>query len=259
MSYQNILVEVRDTTQIITLNRPKVLNSLNTQVRGELDQAFTEAETNKGIRAVVVTGSGRAFAAGKDVPEFIGQGGDGMSAISRADHKLFFRILNFSKPVIAAINGFALGGGLELAMSCHIRVAAESAVMGQPEIALGAIPGAGGTQLLPRLVGRGIALYYLLTGENINTQEAYRLGLVDKVVPDDKLMINALAIAKVIGQKAPIAARLILEGVNCGMELNLEKGLELEEELWRKCGQTEDFNEAIKAFTEKRTVVFKGR
>ena len=144
-------------------------------------------------------------------------------------------------------------------MSCHIRVAAESAILGQPEISLGAIPGAGGTQLLPRLIGSGAALYYLLTGENISAQEAYRLGLVDKLVPDDKLMVTALAIAKVIGQKAPVAARLILEAVNKGAGLSLDKGLELEEELWRQCGATEDFNEAIKAFIEKRQVVFKGR
>ncbi len=259
MSYENILVEVRDTTQIITLNRPRVLNSLNSQVRTELVQAFTDAEAKDNIKAVVITGSGRAFAAGKDIPEFVGQGGDGMAAISRADHQAFAKIRKLTKPVIAAVNGMALGGGLELAMSCHIRVAAEDAVLGQPEVGLGAIPGAGATQLLPRLIGTGAALYYLLTAENIPAQEAYRLGLVDKVVPGDKLMVTALAIAKVIGQKAPIAAKLILEAVNKGMDLSLDKGLELEEELWRQAGATEDFNEAIKAFSEKRPVVFKGR
>ena len=144
-------------------------------------------------------------------------------------------------------------------MSCHIRVASERAILGQPEIALGAIPGAGGTQLLPRLAGRGAALYYLLTGENISAQEAFRLGLVDKVVPEDKLMVTALAIATVIGQKAPVAAKLILEAVNKGLELSLDQGLELEEEQWRQCGATEDSNEAIKAFMEKRPLVFKGR
>jgi len=259
MGNQNLLIEVRDNTEIITLNRPKVLNSLNGQLMAELGEAFADIEAKDNVKAIVITGSGRAFAAGKDIPEFLDKGGEGMAAISRGDHQILSKIRNSTKPVIAAINGIALGGGLELAMSCHIRVASELAILGQPEILLGAIPGAGGTQLLPRLIGRGAALYYLLTGENINAQEAYRLGLVDKVVPEDKLMVTALAIARVMGQKAPIAAKLILEAVNRGMELGLDKGLELEEELWRKCGETEDFNEAIKAFLGKRPVIFKGR
>ncbi len=259
MSNQNLLIEVRDSTLLITFNRPKALNALNIQVRGELEQAFVDAEANENIRVVVITGNGRAFGAGKDIPEFIGLGGDGMAADSREDHRVFGKIRNLTKPVIAAINGIALGAGLEIAMSCHIRVAADTAIMGQPEVGLGGIPGAGGTQLLPRLIGTGAALYYLLTGENISAQEAYRLGLVDKVVPADKLMVTVLAIAKVIGQKGRIASTLILETVTRGMRLTLDEGLALEEEQWRICGATEDWNEALKSFMERKPIVFKGR
>lgn len=259
MSNQNLLIETKDSTQIITLNRPKALNALNTQVRRELEQAFDDAEANENIRVVVITGSGRAFGAGKDIPEFVGKGGDGMAADSREDHRVFGKIRNLTKPVIAAINGIALGAGLEIAMSCHIRVAADTAIMGQPEVGLGGIPGAGGTQLLPRLIGTGAALYYLLTGENISAQEACRLGLVDKVVPADKLMVTVLAIAKVIGQKGLIASKLILEAVTKGMRLTLDEGLALEEEQWRICGVTEDWNDGIKSFMERKPIVFKGR
>jgi enoyl-CoA hydratase/carnithine racemase len=258
MSNQNLIIELKDSTQIITLNRPNALNAFNKQMRAELEQAIDDAEADKKVKVVVVTGNGRALGAGKDLPEFVGNGGDGMAADSREDHRVFGKIRNLTKPVIAAINGIALGGGLELAMSCHIRVAADTAIMGQPEVGLGGIPGAGGTQLLPRLIGTGAALYYLLTGENISAQEAYRLGLVDKVVSADKLMVTALAIAKVIGRKGPIASKLILEAVIKGMRLTLDEGLELEAEQWRICGTTKDWNEAIKSFMEKKPVVFRG-
>jgi len=259
MSNQNLLIEMKDSTQIITLNRPQVLNALNKQVRMELEQALADAEANKKVKVIVITGSGRAFGAGKDIAEFVGLSGDELSADSREDHRVFGKIRNLSKPVIAAINGMALGGGLELAMSCHIRVAVDTAIMGQPEVGLGAIPGAGGTQLLPRLIGTGAAFYYLLTGENIPAQEAHRLGLVDKVVPADKLMVTVLAIAKVMGQKGPIASKLILEAVNKGRELSLEEGLKLEEEQVRKCGASKDFQTGVKAFIERRPPLFEGR
>ncbi len=259
MSYQNLLTEVKDTTEIITLNRPKVLNSLNIATRAELERAIDEVEARDDVKVVIFTGAGRAFGAGKDIPEFIGNGGDGMAADSAEDHRVFGKIRNISKPTIAAINGIALGGGFELAMSCHIRVAADTAIMGLPEVGLGGIPGAGGTQLLPRLIGKGAALYHILTAESIPAQEAYRLGLVQKVVPADKLMVTALAIAKVISQKGPIASKLILEAVVKGYELPLEEGMNLESEQWRKCGATEDWNQAIKSFMEKKPIVFKGR
>jgi len=226
MNGSNLIIEVNDRVEIITLNRPKALNALNWEIVDELGQAVVDAEANADINAIIITGVGRAFAAGADISEMVGKGGEGMAAISRHDHECFSKIRNSTKPVIAAINGIALGGGCELAMSCHIRIASERAIFGQPEVGLGAIPGAGGTQLLPRLIGRGAALYYLLTGENIPAQEAYRLGLVDKVVPEDKLMVTALAIARVIGQKGAVAVRLIIEAGNKGMELSVEKGLE---------------------------------
>lgn len=260
MSEENVVIsEVRDTTEIITLNRPRVFNSLNSEVVSELEKAIDTAVSKDGVKVIVITGNGKAFAAGKDISEFVEKGGDGMAAISNNDQRIFGKIRNSVKPVIAAINGMALGGGLELAMSCHIRVASERAILGQPEVGLGAIPGAGGTQLLPRLIGKGAGLYYLLTGENIPAEEAYRLGLVDKIVPADKLMVTSLAIAKVIGKKGPIASRLILEAVNKGMELKIDEALALEVELWRKCGATEDFNAAIEAFMSKKPVEFKGK
>lgn len=254
-----ILKEVQDNIEIVTLNRPKVLNSLNTKIYAELESIIDEAIAKDNIKSVIITGSGRAFAAGQDITEFVDKGGEGMAAMSASSHQILGKIRNLNKPAIAAINGMALGGGLELAMSCHIRIASENAILGLPEVGLGAIPGAGGTQLLPRLIGKGSALYYLLTGENIPSQEAFRLGLVDKVVPADKLMVTSIAIAKVIGQKGPIAVKLILEAVNKGIELPMDKALEVEEEQWRKCGETEDFNSAIKAFAEKKPVVFKGK
>jgi len=260
MSEENVVIsEVRDTTEIITLNRPRVFNSLNSEVVSELEKAIDTAVSKDGVKVIVITGNGKAFAAGKDISEFVEKGGDGMAAISNNDQRIFGKIRNSVKPVIAAINGMALGGGLELAMSCHIRVVSERAILGQPEVGLGAIPGAGGTQLLPRLIGKGAGLYYLLTGENIPAEEAYRLGLVDKIVPADKLMVTSLAIAKVIGKKGPIASRLILEAVNKGMELKIDEALALEVELWRKCGATEDFNAAIEAFMSKKPVEFKGK
>ncbi len=255
----NLIVEKSDGIEIISLNRPKAFNALNWQVVSEIEEAVGEAERLDSVKVIIITGSGRAFAAGADITDFAGKDGEGMFSITHHDHECFLKIMRCTKPIIAAINGPALGGGLELAMSCHIRVASETAIFGLPEISLGAIPGGGGTQLLPRLIGKGAALYYMLTGENISAPEAYRLGLIDKIVPQDKLMVTATAIARVITQKAPIAARLILEAVNKGLELDLASSLKIEEELWRKCGDTEDFQEGVKAFMEKRPVVFKGR
>ena len=254
-----LIIEKSYGIETVTLNRPKALNALNWQVVSELEEAIGKAEESGDVKAIIITGSGRFFGAGADIAEFAGKDGEGMFSITHHDHECFLKLIRSSKPIIAAINGPAFGGGLELAMSCHIRVASETAIFGLPEVSLGAIPGGGGTQLLPRLTGKGAALYYLLTGENIPAPEAYRLGLIDKIVPPDKPMVTAMAIARVITQKAPIAVRLILEAVNKGLELDLASSLKIEEELWRKCGDTEDFQEGVKAFMEKRPVVFKGR
>lgn len=259
MAEEHLLFEIGGGVETITLNRPKSLNALNAQVTADLHKAIEDAEANDQVRVIVITGTGRAFVAGADIAEFVGKGGDFQESNSHGSHECFLKIMNCSKPIIAAINGFALGGGCELAMCCHITVAADNAFFGQPEIAIGAIPGGGGTQLLPRMIGKGPALYYLLTGENISAQEAHRLGLIDKIVPQDEVMVTAMAIAKVIARKAPIAKKLIIEGVNKGMELDLKSGFTLEEKLWKKCGDSEDFQNAIQSFMEKKPIVFKGK
>jgi enoyl-CoA hydratase len=259
MADQNLFFETDEGVITITLNRPKALNALNLEVVAELQKAIEEAEQNDDIRVIVITGAGRAFVAGADIMEFLDQDGDFMAAHSHQVHQCFLKIINCSKPVIAAINGVALGGGLELAMACHYRVASEKCVFGQPEVMLGAIPGGGATQTLPRLIGKSAATYYLLTGENITAVDAYRLGIVDKLVAPDMVMVTAMAIAKVIARKAPIAVRLMLEGVTKGFGLELSAALELEESLWRRNGNTEDFQNGVKAFTQKKPVVFKGK
>lgn len=259
MKEKNILIDINEGVETITLNRPKSLNALNLKVVDELFNAFDEAEKNSDVNVIVVTGAGRAFIAGADVIEMVDKDGDFMASHSRKVHQCFLKIIKCSKPVIAAVNGLALGGGLELAMACHYRVVSEKAILGQPEVNLGAIPGGGGTQTLPRLIGKSAAIYYLLTGENITAQDAYRLGIADRLVAPDMVMVTAMAIAKVIAKKAPIAVKIILEGVTKGFELDLESALELEENLWRKNGNTEDFQNGVKAFSEKKPIVFKGK
>lgn len=259
MAEEALLFDVKEGVETITLNRPKALNALNLQVVADLHKGMDEAEKNDDVRVVVITGAGRAFVAGADIMEMVDQNGDFMAHHSRQVHQCFLKIINFSKPVIAAINGLALGGGLELAMSCHYRVASDQAVFGQPEVMLGAIPGGGGTQLLPRLIGKSAATYYLLTGENITAADAYRLGIVDRLVPSDMVMVTAMAVAKVIARKAPIAVRLMLEGVTKGYGMGLDSALDFEESLWRRNGNTEDFQNGVKAFSQKKPIVFKGK
>lgn len=259
MAEEALLFEVGEGVETITLNRPKALNALNLQVVADLHKAILAAEENDDVRVIVITGAGRAFVAGADIMEMVDRDGDFMASHSRQVHQCFLRIINCSKPVIAAINGLALGGGLELAMACHYRIASEKSVLGQPEVMLGAIPGGGGTQLLPRLIGKSAATYYLLTGENIPASDAYRLGIVDRLVPPDMVMVTAMAVAKVIARKAPIAVRLMLEGVREGFNLDLASALDLEESLWRRNGNTEDFQNGVKAFSQKKPVVFKGK
>jgi enoyl-CoA hydratase len=259
MGDQNLLIEITDGIKVITINRPKALNAFNFQVTTDLENAITSGEADDEVKVMVITGAGRAFVAGADIAEMVDKDGDFQESKSRHDHECFLKIVNCTKPIIAAINGFAIGAGCELAMCCHIRVASENAFFAQPEISIGAIPGGGGTQTLPRHIGKGPAIYYLLTGENIPAQEAYRLGLIDKIVRHDEVMVTAMAIAKVIVRKAPIARRLIMEGVNKGMELDLKSGFTLEEKLWKKCGDSEDFKNAMRSFIEKKPIVFQGR
>ncbi len=254
-----IIVENKDGIRLITLNRPRALNALNWQVMTELGKIVQDAQSDATVRVMVLTGAGKAFAAGADIIEMVGKDGKGMGKIAHHYHGTIRKIYHSVKPIIAAINGFALGGGLEIAMASHIRIIADTAAVGLPEVGLGAVPGAGGTQFLPRLIGRGAALYYLLTGENIRAADALRLGLVQKVVPLDELMVTAMAIAKVITQKGSIAASLIIEGVDRGEGLEIDKAFAIEEDLQRRVGDTEDFQEATKAFSEKRPITFNGR
>ena len=258
--FQNLTYEKKGAIAYVTVNRPKVLNALNRATLEELQAAFTSAQTDEAVRVVILTGAGeKAFIAGADIGELAQlEPLTGMESVRRGQAVLDL-IENLGKPTIACINGFALGGGCEIAMACSMRLASENAKLGQPEPKLGLIPGYGGTQRLPRLVGKGIAMQLLLSGENITAQEALRIGLVNEVVPLAELMGRAEAIANKIIANAPRAVQLILEAVNRGLEVSLAEGLYLEASLFAVGCATEDKSEGTKAFLEKRAAQFKGR
>jgi enoyl-CoA hydratase len=260
MAYENLLVERDDSVLIITLNRPKVLNALNSATLLELDQVIGEAKLDQSVRAIVLTGAGdRAFVAGADINELAVQTPVGGRDHARRGQALFDRIERLGKPVIAAVNGFALGGGCELAMACTIRLASDTAKFGQPEINLGLIPGYAGSQRLPRLVGRGRALELLLTGAQIGAEEAWRIGLVNRVVPAATLAAEARALAKDLAAKAPVAVRYILDAVASGVEMPFAEAQDHEATLFGLVSTTEDMREGTKAFLEKRKPEFTGR
>jgi len=262
MAYENVLVErhADDLVLTITINRPAVLNALNAQVLAELDRALTDARDDDGVRVVIITGAGeKAFVAGADIKELAVQTPVTGREHARHGQALFNRLEHLGKPVIAAINGFALGGGCELAMACAIRLAADTAKIGQPEINLGLIPGYAGTQRLPRLVGRGRALELLLTGAQITADEAFRIGLVNRVVPAANLMAEARALAKTLASKPPIAVRYMLEAVAAGLEMSLADAQDYEATLFGLVATTEDMREGTGAFLDKRKPAFKGR
>jgi enoyl-CoA hydratase len=256
----NVLYETKDGIAYVTLNRPKVLNALNTPTWRDLRTAFETARDDTEVRGVILNGAGdKAFIAGADIGELAH-----VSAVEAENSSSFGQavldlIENLGKPVIAAINGFALGGGCETAMACTIRVASENAKFAQPEVTLGLIPGGGGTQRLPRLIGKGRALQLILSGEMISAQEAYRIGLVNEVVPAADLMARAEAILKQISSNAPIAVKYALEAANKGMEMSLSQGLSLEASYFGLCAATEDKTEGTTAFLEKRPPQFHGR
>src|SRR5215212_67462 len=260
MAFDNLLIERDGAVAIATINRPTVLNALNAATIDELRRAMLEFKNDETVRAIVLTGAGaKSFVAGADINELAVQ-----SPISGREHALagqhvFDLIENLGKPVIAAINGFALGGGCELAMACTLRVAADTARLGQPEINLGLIPGYGGTQRLSRLVGRGRALELLLRGHQIDAAEALRIGLVDRVVPGAELMAAALALAMELAAKAPVAARAILEAVHKGLQMPFAEGQAYEATLFGLVATTEDMQEGTRAFLEKRRPAFRGR
>jgi enoyl-CoA hydratase len=260
MSYENILVEIREPIAVLTLNRPKVLNALNAATFHELNKALAELIANPAVRAILLTGSGeKAFAAGADIQELAQISAIDGQALALSGQHLFDRIESCGKPVIACVNGFALGGGCELALACTFRIASETAKFGQPEVKLGLLPGYGGSQRLPRLVGKGAALKLLLTGEMIPALEALRIGLVEEVVAPDQLLARGEQIAGTIATQAPLAVEKCLEAVHAGYDLPLRQALDLEASLFGLCCATEDKAEGTKAFLEKRPAVWKGR
>jgi len=260
LTFDTLLVERDGAVAIVTINRPKVLNALNAQTLDELRRAILDLRRDETVRAVVVTGAGeKSFVAGADINELAQLSSTAAREHARAGQHVFDLVEHLGKPVIAAINGFALGGGCELAMACTLRVAADTAKLGQPEINLGLIPGYGGSQRLARLVGRGRALELLLSGDPITAQEAHRLGLVNRVVAAADLLSEAKQIAAALAAKAPLAARYILEAVTQGLEMPLAEAQVYEATLFGLAAATEDMREGTRAFLEKRKPEFKGR
>jgi enoyl-CoA hydratase len=258
--YQNLLYSSTDSIAVVVINRPEVRNALNAATLDELGDAFRQIQDDSSIRCVILSGAGeKAFVAGADIHEITGLNAEEGERFARRGQAVFDRIESLGKPVIAAVNGYALGGGCELAMACTLRVASENAQFGQPEVKLGLIPGYGGTQRLPRLVGKGLAMEMLLTGETISASQALRIGLVNRVVPLAELQIASEAMAKKIMAHAPQAVRFCMEAVHCGLDSSLEQGLALEARLFGKCCATEDMQEGTRAFLEKRAPEFKGK
>jgi enoyl-CoA hydratase len=259
-NFENITYEVKGSIAYITMNRPKVMNALNRRTVEELNSAFHAAKEDATVKGIILTGTGeKAFIAGADIAELSAIDSDKAGEFSAKGQEVLSFIETLGKPVIAAVNGFALGGGCETAMACTIRIAAENAMFGQPEVKLGIIPGYGGTQRLPRLVGKGRALQLILTGDLIGAQDAHRIGLVDEVVPGADLMPRCEAILKRINANAPIAIRYAIDAVNKGVDTDLTSGLTLEAKYFALAAATEDKKEGTSAFVQKRAPQFQGK
>ena len=259
MEYENIVTELREKVCIITINRPDKLNALNYQTIQEIGKAVQQAEKNSAIGAIIITGAGnKAFVAGADISEFASFTIEEGKKLSADGHQVFNAIENCSKIVIAAVNGFALGGGCELAMSCHLRIASDNAKFGQPEVKLGLIPGYGGTQRLPQLIGKAKALEFLMTADMIPAEEALRLGLVNYVTTPEMLIDKCLEVILKIVQMAPLAIAGIIKSVNAHYEKEVD-GYQTEIDVFGDCFVTEDFKEGTKAFIERRKAVFNGK
>ena len=257
---ENVRFEKKGAIAYVTLNRPKVLNALNKATIAELSEVFNEAREDATVRGVILSGAGdKAFAAGADISEMANDTPAEAEAKTRLGQRLTTLIENLGKPVIAAVNGFALGGGCELAMACTIRLAVETAKFGQPEVTIGIIPGFGGTQRLPRLVGKGRALQLILSADMIDAHEAYRIGLVNEVVAKDNLIPRAEAILNKINANAPTAVKLAIEAANRGLDVTLADGLNIEASLFTQCFATDDCKEGVAAFREKRKPNFQGK
>ncbi|MBM4171436.1 MAG: enoyl-CoA hydratase [Ignavibacteria bacterium] len=260
MDFKNILFEVKNKIGFVTINRPDKLNALNNETLDELYYCFSAVKNDEEIDVVIITGSGeKAFVAGADISELSKLNSETAKDFSEKGQSIFKLIENLGKPVIAAVNGFALGGGCELAMACSIRYASEKAKFGQPEVNLGIIPGYGGTQRLARIVNTGLAAEIILTGDIIDANEALRIGLVNKVYPSDQLICKAVELAEKISAKGQIAIRLSLDAINKTDQLNLENGLSFEAKLFGDCCGTQDFKEGTSAFLEKRKPNFTGK
>jgi enoyl-CoA hydratase len=260
MDYENLILENKNSIAVLTINRPDKLNALNGVTLAELKIAFTELKKDDSVKVVVITGSGdKAFIAGADIAELNKLDMISGQEFSEKGQAVFNLIEQFEKPVIAAVNGFALGGGCELALACHIRLASENAKFGQPEVNLGIIPGYGGTQRLARLVNSGRAMEYILTGDMITAHEALRIGLVNHVFPKDELMIKAAELAEKIASKPQNAVRLAAKAINAADQISLTEGQNYEAVLFGLCCGTDDFKEGTDAFLEKRKPVFKNK
>jgi enoyl-CoA hydratase len=260
MAYENLLYEVKDSIARITFNRPSVLNALNRKTIEELGECLSAARQDNSVRVLILTGAGeKAFVAGADINELAKQTPVNGKEFGLFGQEVIHRLETIGKPSIAAINGFALGGGCEVALACTMRIASKNAKLGQPEVKLGILPGYGGSQRLPRLVGKGIAHELILTGEMITADEALRIGLVNRVVEQSELLATAEAIAKKIAANAPLAVKYAIEAVERGMEMPQEEGLFLEATLFGLCCATEDMREGTRAFLEKRPAKFEGQ
>jgi len=260
MSYENIKVETQNAVAVVTVNRPDKLNALNDRTMDELDQAFAAIGADPAVQGVILTGAGeKAFVAGADIAELSTQSPVDGRERSLRGQRILDRIENLGKPVVAAVNGFALGGGCELAMACHVRVASENAKLGTPEVKLGIMCGYAGTQRLARLVGKGRALELLLTGDMADAQEAYRIGLVNKVVPRDQLLAESEALLRKMLANGPVSLRFTLDAVNRGLEMPFAEAQAHEATLFGLICTTEDMKEGTKAFLEKRPAKFQGK
>ena len=260
MSYETLRFEIRDGIAFVTINRPDKLNALNDQVIAELGDAAKRLSEDDQIRGAILTGAGpKAFVAGADIADLAKQGPFDGKARALRGQAVLRSLETCGKPVIAAVNGFALGGGCELAMACHLRIASDTAKFGQPEVKLGIAPGYGGTQRLPRLVGKGRALQLILTGEMIDAAEAHRIGLVNRVVPAAELLAVTEQVLRGILAMGPLAVRLALEAVDQGPEMTLDEGLLLEANHFGLLAATQDMKEGLSAFLEKRSAKFQGR
>jgi len=259
MEYKNIVLQKEDKIAVLTISRPKALNALNSETLKELDLAIDEIANDDNIYAAIVTGDGKAFVAGADIAEMKELDVMGGRRFGNLGNKVFRKLETLEKPIIAAVNGFALGGGCELSMACDIRIASSKAKFGQPEVGLGITPGFGGTQRLPRLVGLGMAKELIYTAKIINAAEALRIGLVNKVVEPEELLAEAKALANTIAGQAPIAVSLCKAAINKGIQLDIDSALSYESEIFGECFSTEDQVNGMTAFIEKTEKCFKNK